>query len=170
MSGRPERRPATGRRALNLSLLLILGLAIYGGWLPASGWDWTWQRGVLPVVTLALPVIAYIARLTRGEMDGRGAVVGRAISPVVKVCANPETYARMAEDMDVNAGRILRRDASIEEVSEEIFQLAQRVAAGEPSASEAMGHQEFVLTYKTFEPIGPACLPLAAAPVPSPSA
>ena len=48
--------------------LLILGLAIYGGWLPAGGWDWSWQRMVLPVVTLALPVIAYIARLTRGSM------------------------------------------------------------------------------------------------------
>jgi oligopeptide transport system permease protein len=48
--------------------LLILGLAVYGGWLPASGWDWTWQRMVLPVVTLALPAIAYIARLTRGSM------------------------------------------------------------------------------------------------------
>lgn len=48
--------------------LLILVLAIYAGWLPASGWDWTWQRGLLPVVTLALPAIAYIARLTRGSM------------------------------------------------------------------------------------------------------
>ena len=48
--------------------LLILGLAIYGGWLPASGWDWTWQSAVLPVITLALPVIAYIARLMRGSM------------------------------------------------------------------------------------------------------
>lgn len=48
--------------------LLILGLAVYGGWLPASGWDWTWQRMVLPVFTLALPAIAYIARLTRGSM------------------------------------------------------------------------------------------------------
>ena len=48
--------------------LLILGLAIYGGWLPASGWDWSLQRMVLPVITLALPGIAYIARLTRGSM------------------------------------------------------------------------------------------------------
>ncbi len=48
--------------------LLILVLAIYGGWLPASGWDWSWQRMVLPVVTLALPAVAYIARLTRGSM------------------------------------------------------------------------------------------------------
>jgi oligopeptide transport system permease protein len=48
--------------------LLILGTAVYAGWLPAGGWDWSWQRMVLPVVTLALPVVAYIARLTRGSM------------------------------------------------------------------------------------------------------
>jgi oligopeptide transport system permease protein len=48
--------------------LLILLVAVYAGWLPAGGWDWTWQRMVLPVITLALPVIAYIARLTRGSM------------------------------------------------------------------------------------------------------
>ncbi len=48
--------------------LLILGTAVYAGWLPAGGWDWTWQRMVLPVITLALPVIAYTARLTRGSM------------------------------------------------------------------------------------------------------
>lgn len=48
--------------------LLILVTAVYAGWLPAGGWDWSWQRMVLPVITLALPVIAYIARLTRGSM------------------------------------------------------------------------------------------------------
>jgi oligopeptide transport system permease protein len=48
--------------------LLILLLAVYAGWLPAGGWDWSIQRMVLPVITLALPVIAYIARLTRGSM------------------------------------------------------------------------------------------------------
>jgi oligopeptide transport system permease protein len=48
--------------------LFILVVAVYAGWLPAGGWDWSWQRMVLPVITLALPVIAYIARLTRGSM------------------------------------------------------------------------------------------------------
>jgi len=48
--------------------LLILVTAVYAGWLPAGGWDWSWQRMVLPVITLALPVVAYIARLTRGSM------------------------------------------------------------------------------------------------------
>jgi len=48
--------------------LLILLFAVYAGLLPAGGWDWSVKRMVLPVVTLALPVIAYIARLTRGSM------------------------------------------------------------------------------------------------------
>lgn len=48
--------------------ILVLVLAIYGGWLPAGGWDWGWQRMILPVLTLALPAVAYIARLTRGSM------------------------------------------------------------------------------------------------------
>jgi altronate hydrolase len=36
------------------------------------------------------------------------------------------------------------------------------VAGGARSRSEALGHREFVLGYKSFEPIGPACLPSAA--------
>ena len=48
--------------------ILILLLAVYGGWLPAGGWDWSISSMVLPVVTLSLPVTAYIARLTRGSM------------------------------------------------------------------------------------------------------
>jgi oligopeptide transport system permease protein len=48
--------------------ILILLLAVYAGWLPAGGWDWGVASMVLPVVTLSLPVTAYIARLTRGSM------------------------------------------------------------------------------------------------------
>jgi altronate hydrolase len=91
---------------------------------------------------------------------GRGSVVGSAISPVIKVCANPDPYERMSEDMDVNAGRILQ-GADLDEVGREIYELVQKLASGAVSKSEALGHQEFILTYKQFEPIGPACLPAA---------
>jgi len=90
---------------------------------------------------------------------GRGSVVGSAISPVLKICANPDTYRRLSEDMDVNAGSILDGRATLDEVGAEIFEAVVRVASGERSQSEEMRHQEFILTYKTFEPIGPACLP-----------
>jgi len=90
---------------------------------------------------------------------GRGSVVGSAISPVIKICANPETYERMSEDMDVNAGKILYDKATLEEVGDEIFSSVIHIAEGKQSCSESLGHQEFVLGYKTFEPIGPSCLP-----------
>lgn len=90
---------------------------------------------------------------------GRGSVVGSAISPVIKVCANPETYENLSDDMDINAGKVIQGEASVDQVGEEIYQLVKDVAKGSPSKSEALGHQEFVLTYKKFEAIGPACLP-----------
>ena len=48
--------------------ILILLMAVYAGWLPAGGWDGGVASMVLPVITLSLPVTAYIARLTRGSM------------------------------------------------------------------------------------------------------
>ncbi len=89
---------------------------------------------------------------------GRGSVVGSVVSPVVKVCANPETYRRMSDDMDVDAGRVLMGEASLDEVGEEIFQLVAATAAGSPTRSEALGHQEFQLGYKVFRSLEPSCL------------
>lgn len=94
---------------------------------------------------------------------GRGSVVGSAVSPVIKVCANPETYRKLTGDMDVDAGRIMEGRGTLDEVGDEIFDLVLAVAGGERTVSEALGHQEFILTYKAFDPIGPACLPLRRA-------
>ncbi len=91
---------------------------------------------------------------------GRGSVVGSALAPIIKVCANPETYRRMPEDMDVDAGRVIEGRGTLAEVGAEIVELVRQVADGWQTASEQMGHQEFVLTYKSFEPVGPSCLPL----------
>ena len=91
---------------------------------------------------------------------GRGSVVGSAVSPVIKICANPETYRKLSDDMDINAGRIIEGESTAGEVGLEIFERVQSIADGNQSTSEALGHQEFILTYKQFEPIGPACLPV----------
>jgi altronate hydrolase len=93
---------------------------------------------------------------------GRGSVVGSAISPVIKVCANPETFRRLPDDMDVDAGRILKGRADLDMVGAEIAGLVEAVAGGARTRSEALGHQEFILTYKSFTPAGPGCLPAAA--------
>lgn len=49
--------------------LLTLIFGIHLAWLPVGGWGGgAWRNLVLPIVALALPQIAYIARLTRGSM------------------------------------------------------------------------------------------------------
>lgn len=90
---------------------------------------------------------------------GRGSVVGSAISPVIKITGNPETYAHMQGDMDINAGKVLAGSASIDDIGNEIIDCVAAVVAGVPSKSEALGHCEFVLTYKTVGPVGPASHP-----------
>jgi altronate hydrolase len=61
---------------------------------------------------------------------GRGSVVGSAIAPVIKVCANPETYRRMHDDMDVDAGRILEGRATLPVVGREIYDLVRHGGRG----------------------------------------
>ena len=92
-------------------------------------------------------------------VTGRGSVVGSALAPVIKIAANPAMYKNLHEDMDVNAGRIISGEASLDQVGEEIYDLVIDVASGTQTKSEALGHTEFILTYKSFEPLGPACLP-----------
>ncbi|MEP3280228.1 MAG: oligopeptide ABC transporter permease OppB [Stappiaceae bacterium] len=49
--------------------VLTLFFGVWLGWLPVGGWNnGAWQNQLLPIVTLALPQIAVVARLTRGSM------------------------------------------------------------------------------------------------------
>ncbi len=90
---------------------------------------------------------------------GRGSVVGSAISPVIKVCANPETYTRMEDDMDVDAGCILNGAATLDDVGDQIRALTLGLGQGARGKSETLGHREFVLTYKSFTRSESGCLP-----------
>ena len=93
-------------------------------------------------------------------VTGRGSVVGSALAPVIKIAANPEMYGRLHEDMDVNAGRIMEGTATLDEIGTEIYEQVVAVAGGVQTKSEDLGHREVILTYKSFEPIGLACLPV----------
>jgi len=90
---------------------------------------------------------------------GAGSVVGQAVAPVLKGVSNSRVYQRLSEDIDINGGTIADGAETIEQVAEKIVAKVVAMASGEPSKSEALGHQEFTLNYKTYEPIGPACLP-----------
>src|SRR5581483_2793529 len=73
---RPADHTVTGFTVVAMALpafvvgpLLALIFGVYLHWLPVAGWESPFPRYlVLPAVTLALPVIAYIARLTRASL------------------------------------------------------------------------------------------------------
>ena len=81
---------------------------------------------------------------------GRGSVAGSAISPVIKVCSNPETYQHMFGDMDINAGAIVTDGLSFDNVRDNILQCISQTASGIPTKSEVLGHREYSLGYKFF--------------------
>ena len=75
---------------------------------------------------------------------GRGSAIGFPTIPVLKISSNTSTYRRMTDNMDVNAGRIADGEASIQQVGREIFDMLLRVASGERTCAERLGHKEFV--------------------------
>ncbi|MEK7404630.1 MAG: altronate dehydratase family protein [Acidobacteriota bacterium] len=76
--------------------------------------------------------------------SGRGSAIGFPTIPVIKIASNSQTWRRMRDNIDVNAGRIGDGEATIAEVGREIFDLVLRVASGELTAAERFGHREFV--------------------------
>ena len=69
---------------------------------------------------------------------GRGAPQGFPSMPVIKICGNPNTFERMEEDMDINAGLILKGEKTIEQVGEEAFAKLLRTLSGEMTKNEAI--------------------------------
>jgi oligopeptide transport system permease protein len=79
-----------------LAPVLALVFGVYLGWLPVAGWEpGSVRHLVLPVITLALPFVAYVARLTRGSL--------------LEVLQAP--YIRSARAKGLSRGAVLRRHA-----------------------------------------------------------
>ncbi|MCC2257891.1 UxaA family hydrolase [Intestinimonas aquisgranensis] len=83
---------------------------------------------------------------------GRGAPQGFPTMPVLKVCGNPNTYERMKHDMDLNAGRIITGEKSIEEVGEEAFQAVLALLSGKQTKNETLGYHSSIDIY-TMGPV-----------------
>lgn len=76
---------------------------------------------------------------------GRGTPTGAPIAPVIKVTGNPETWKKMRENLDINAGVILQGKATKEDVGKEILAEVIKVANGKQTRAEILGHREFAI-------------------------
>ncbi len=71
---------------------------------------------------------------------GRGAPQGFPSMPVIKICGNVNTYKNMEHDMDLNAGRIITGERSIEQLADEAFDLLLNVLNGAFTKNETIGY------------------------------
>jgi altronate hydrolase len=88
---------------------------------------------------------------------GRGSCTGNAITPVIKVTGNARTYEAMPGDMDFNAARVLTGQVTISEAAAELLELTVRVAAGQKTKPEELGHEEYHIMYKYQDAPPPRC-------------
>jgi (2R)-sulfolactate sulfo-lyase subunit beta len=77
---------------------------------------------------------------------GQGNIVGNPIIPVIKISANPRTVRTMTEHIDLDVSGILRRELTIDEAGDALIDMVMRTANGRNTATEALGHHEFVMT------------------------
>lgn len=75
---------------------------------------------------------------------GRGSAIGFPTVPVVKVATNTSMFRRMSDNMDINAGLIADGETTVQAVGQEIYDMILRVASGERTCAERLGHKEFV--------------------------
>ncbi len=75
--------------------------------------------------------------------SGRGTPTGCPIAPVIKLTGNYDTYRKMTDNIDFNAGRVISGEATVEELGRELFEEMIRVCNGKLTKAESLGHREF---------------------------
>lgn len=75
---------------------------------------------------------------------GRGSTTGNPIAPVLKVTGNPETWDKMAENMDLNASTVIDGEP-ISKVGARTYAALQSVADGKLTAAEQHRLEEYAI-------------------------
>lgn len=77
---------------------------------------------------------------------GRGSVFGGNLAPCIKIATNTQTYDRMVDDMDFNAGQILE-GMPVQTVSDNLLERVIQTASGARTKSEnfSLRDSEFIL-------------------------
>lgn len=76
---------------------------------------------------------------------GRGTPTGFPIAPVIKITGNPQTYQKMKTNIDIDTSRLITAEKTFAEMGEEIFNLTLKVASGEKTKAEILGHDELFI-------------------------
>ena len=98
------------------------------------------SEGIMDLISSGAQIVLFVT--------GRGSVIGSPVSPLIKITGNQQTYDRMSEDMDFNAGPVLTRALSLDQAAQNLKELVVSVASGQLTKPEQLGHREYFVMYK----------------------
>jgi altronate hydrolase len=98
------------------------------------------SEGIMDLISSGAQIVLFVT--------GRGSVIGSPIAPLIKITGNSQTYRRMIEDMDFDAGRVLTGECTLDAAGHELLSLVANVAAGAATKPELLGHHEYFVMYK----------------------
>ena len=76
---------------------------------------------------------------------GRGTPTGNPIAPVIKITGNKLTYAKMSDNIDIDASPVIYGPQTLSEMGDVLMEELQAVASGKLSKAEALGFTEMAI-------------------------
>lgn len=155
--GSMDNNPSPGNKAGGLTTILekSLGAAAKGGTTPLRG-VYKYAEPVRDSGFTFMDSPGYDPASVTGQIaggcqivcftTGRGSAFGSKPAPTIKIATNTEMATRMAEDMDIDAGRVLSEGLNVTTMGREIYDAILAAASGQHTKSEAqgLGDYEFV--------------------------
>jgi altronate dehydratase large subunit len=77
--------------------------------------------------------------------SGRGTPTGNPLVPVIKITGNKQTFAKMEDNMDLDASPLIYGSKTMEELGNELYQMVRDVACGRQTKAEALGFTEMAI-------------------------
>lgn len=76
---------------------------------------------------------------------GRGTPTGNPVAPIIKLTANPQTYAGMSDNIDVDASMLLTEPERMSELADTLVAEVAATASGKLTKSEVLGYTEMAI-------------------------
>ena len=152
-----EGNPSPGNKAGGITTLeeKSLGCIHKGGHSPVSAvYDYAKQvtpkSGLVIMDTPGNDPSSVAAMVAGGAQvvvfsSGRGSPTGNPIVPVIKITGNKLTYAKMEDNIDVDASPIIYGTKTTEELGDELYTMLREVACGKQTKAEALGFTEMAI-------------------------
>lgn len=98
------------------------------------------SEGIIDLIAAGCQIVLFIT--------GRGSVIGAPVAPLIKITGNHRTFSTLSDDMDFDASPVLDGSRSLDACAGDLAALVTRVAAGEATKPERLGHREYCIPYK----------------------